>query len=103
MNDEHAQAPVSKRTSDRYRRESLLKVIAEAAARGKGATARDDGDVDGAFADAPSDKVIETEYRVPYLAHAPMEPVNCTAQLADGRLTLWAPNQTRSQTFFLPQ
>jgi isoquinoline 1-oxidoreductase beta subunit len=61
--------------------EALMAVIAEAAASGEGSAARDDGDVDVAFADAPQERVIEAEYRVPYLSHAPMEPMNCAAQL----------------------
>lgn len=38
--------------------------------------------------------VLDAEYRAPYLAHAPMEPVNCTAQVRAGRVHLWAPTQT---------
>jgi isoquinoline 1-oxidoreductase beta subunit len=34
------------------------------------------------------------EYRAPYLAHAAMEPVNCTAQVKDGKVRLWAPTQS---------
>lgn len=73
--------------------EGLIKVIADAAMSGDGDVMRDDGDVEAAFADAPREKLIEAEYQVPYLSHAPMEPMNCTAQLKDGKLTLWAPNQ----------
>ncbi|HEX6363424.1 MAG TPA: molybdopterin cofactor-binding domain-containing protein, partial [Albitalea sp.] len=32
-------------------------------------------------------------YRAPYLAHAPMEPMCCTAQVRDGRVTVWASTQ----------
>ncbi|HTV68276.1 MAG TPA: molybdopterin cofactor-binding domain-containing protein [Rhizobiaceae bacterium] len=71
----------------------LMQIIADAAAAGDGSVMRDDGDVDVAFADAPRDRMVEAEYRVPYLSHAPMEPMNCTAQLKDGALTVWAPNQ----------
>jgi isoquinoline 1-oxidoreductase subunit beta len=63
------------------------------ASEARGASHRDDGDVDVVFADAPQDAVISADYEVPYLAHATMEPMNATAQLADGKLTIWAPNQ----------
>lgn len=36
---------------------------------------------------------VEAVYRAPYLAHATMEPMNCTAQVRDGRVFLWAPTQ----------
>jgi len=34
-------------------------------------------------------KVIDAEYRVPFLAHATMEPMNATARMADGRCEVW--------------
>jgi len=73
--------------------EGVMEIIAKAAAEGEATVERDDGNVDAAFADAPADKVIESEYSVPYLSHAPMEPMNSTAQLKDGELTVWSPNQ----------
>ena len=54
---------------------------------------RDDGDVDAALAG----DVFEAEYRVPYLAHATMEPMTAAAQLKDGKLTVWAGNQLPTQ------
>ena len=39
---------------------------------------------------------VSAEYRAPYLAHAAMEPVNCTAQVADGKVRLWASTQVPS-------
>ena len=44
----------------------------------------------------PIERGIEVTYRAPYLAHATMEPMNCTALFADGRLRLWMPNQSPS-------
>ncbi len=55
---------------------------------------RDDGDVDAAWSDAT---VIVGEYRVPYLAHATMEPLNAVALLQDNRLDIWAGNQNPTQ------
>jgi isoquinoline 1-oxidoreductase beta subunit len=37
--------------------------------------------------------VIEAEYKVPYLAHAPLEPMNTVVQLKDGRLDIWTGTQ----------
>jgi isoquinoline 1-oxidoreductase beta subunit len=46
--------------------------------------------------DVQGARSIEAEYRAPFLAHATMEPVNCTAQLKDGKLKLWASTQVPS-------
>lgn len=73
--------------------DAIAAIFAEAARSGDASAMRDDGDVDAAFADAPAGRVIEAEYSVPYLAHAPMEPMNCTARLKAGVLDVWAPNQ----------
>jgi isoquinoline 1-oxidoreductase beta subunit len=47
------------------------------------------------FADAP--QKIVAEYEFPYLAHAPMEPLNCVVDLKDDTCTVWAGSQF--QTF----
>ncbi len=44
-------------------------------------------------ADQAAARRIEQVYRAPYLAHATMEPINCTARVADGKVELWAPTQ----------
>ena len=53
----------------------------------------EEGDAAQALADAPAARRIEAVYRVPWLHHGAMEPVNVTAQLAEGRLTVWAGEQ----------
>jgi isoquinoline 1-oxidoreductase beta subunit len=36
---------------------------------------------------------ISAQYSAPFLAHAAMEPINCTAQVAAGKVTLWLSTQ----------
>jgi isoquinoline 1-oxidoreductase subunit beta len=36
---------------------------------------------------------LEATYQLPFEAHATMEPMNCTARVADGRCEIWAPTQ----------
>jgi isoquinoline 1-oxidoreductase beta subunit len=49
------------------------------------------GDVAAAFAAAG--EVIERDYVVPFLAHAPMEPWSCTVRRTATGLEIWAPTQ----------
>ena len=57
--------------------------------------ARETGNVDAAFADVGQvAKVIEAEYASPYLHHATMEPMTCTAWFkGDGSLEVWTSTQ----------
>ncbi len=48
---------------------------------------------DAAAALAKSAKVIEADYHYPFLAHATLEPQNCTALFKDGAIEIWAPTQ----------
>ena len=41
-------------------------------------------------------RTVQAEYRAPFLAHATMEPQNCTAQVLNGKVTLWSPTQVPS-------
>jgi isoquinoline 1-oxidoreductase subunit beta len=56
------------------------------------------GDVDEAMTTAT--KTVIAEYHLPFLAHAAMEPINCTAQVTPDGVEVWAPcqNQTKAQT-----
>ena len=60
-------------------------------ARQPGLPALMKGDTEAALATA--DKVIEAEFEFPYLAHAPMEPLNCVVELSAGGCEIWAGSQ----------
>ena len=49
------------------------------------------GDAAGVLASAS--KVVSAEYHAPYLAHATMEPMNCTASVTKTSCEVWAPSQ----------
>jgi isoquinoline 1-oxidoreductase subunit beta len=61
------------------------------AKKGEGLAFHNQGDAMDTLGKASG--VIEAVYRAPYLAHATMEPMNCTAQVMDGKVTVWAPTQ----------
>ena len=63
----------------------------ERRSRESGAVARHDGDVGRALAAAP--RKIEAVYRVPFLAHATMEPMSCVADVRKGSCEIWAGTQ----------
>lgn len=50
---------------------------------------RDDGDMETAL----SGETIEAEYRAPYLAHAPLEPMNAVVKVTDERVDIWTGTQ----------
>lgn len=72
----------------------LLEAEYRALATRKGITFRNDGDVDSALSGAAS--VIEETYVFPYLAHAPMEPIDITILFKDGKATLWTGSQMQT-------
>ncbi len=52
---------------------------------------RNTGDVARAFAGAA--RTLEAVYELPLVAHAPMEPMNCVADVRADRCDIWAPTQ----------
>ncbi|MEE4153822.1 MAG: molybdopterin cofactor-binding domain-containing protein [Erythrobacter sp.] len=75
-------------TADQFA--AYAKALDQAGAEG-GEKAAGKGDVAAAFAEAAI--TLEAEYKVPYLAHAPMEPINCTALVDAGRCEVWTSTQ----------
>jgi isoquinoline 1-oxidoreductase beta subunit len=75
--------------------EAISKLLAEHAAQ-PGPVARKEGDASALQSAA---RKIEATYEVPFLAHATMEPQNCTAHVRADRCDVWVPtqNQTNSQ------
>jgi isoquinoline 1-oxidoreductase beta subunit len=63
----------------------------EQATLGSGAVAQNIGDVDKAMASAVTK--IEAIYQVPFLAHATMEPMNCTAHFRKDACEIWIGSQ----------
>ena len=70
---------------------TALRAQFEALAATPGLPAAQAGDAAGALAKAA--KRIDATYSVPYLAHAPMEPMNCTVKLEKDKCELWVGTQ----------
>ena len=67
------------------------------AAASPGRSARQDGDVAAQLAAAPKNqsKVLRADYELPLLAHATLEPQNCTAHVTADGCDLYVPTQTQ--------
>lgn len=65
-----------------------------ALARQPGTSARRDGNPEAAIAGAAL--ALEAVYEFPYLAHAPMEPLDCAVKLAPGSCEVWAGSQLQT-------
>jgi len=57
----------------------------------KGAAAKRTGDVQAALAEAS--RTLEQQYKLHYISHAQVEPINCTAHVEKDRCRIWAPTQ----------
>ena len=73
--------------------EALRKEYLELADR-PGNVAEDEGDAEATLSSAA--KTVEGVYEVPFLAHAPMEPLNATAHVQADRCDIWAGTQAQS-------
>src|SRR5579871_5808327 len=82
------EGPMATRSS-----ETLSKMFADMASQ-PGAEARRVGDT--AAAATSVTKTITAVYETPYLAHAPMEPLNCTAHVRADACEVWASTQNQT-------
>jgi len=60
-------------------------------ADGKGLPALEKGNVETGLSKAA--KIVEVEYEFPYLAHAAMEPINCSVKIGDNKCEIWTGTQ----------
>ena len=81
--------PGTEDSTDELREDLDLKLAREAEI-----TVQSHGDTENYLAQA--DTVVEANYRLPFLAHVAMEPMNCTAWFHDGRMEIWSPTQAPS-------
>jgi isoquinoline 1-oxidoreductase beta subunit len=71
--------------------EGFARQAAELGAKAPTQSLRSDGNATGALKSAA--RVVEAAYHYPFIAHAPLEPMNCTAHAQGGRVEIWAPTQ----------
>jgi isoquinoline 1-oxidoreductase beta subunit len=72
--------------------EANAKKADELAAQPAGRTLRKDGDPDAVFT-RNDVKVLQARYEFPFIAHATLEPQNCTAHYQDGKMEIWSTSQ----------
>lgn len=78
--------------------EEMQEMFVEAI-KSKSKPLRKEGNTSEAISNA--DQVVEATYEIPLLAHAPMEPMNTTVSISDGKVEIWSPCQVpgRGQNF----
>jgi isoquinoline 1-oxidoreductase subunit beta len=75
--------------------EQIIRQLEEASAH-PGAVARHDGDAERAMTSAA--QVVEAVYQLPFLAHAAMEPMNCTVHMHKDSCDIWVGTQVPTLT-----
>ncbi|GFE64205.1 xanthine dehydrogenase family protein molybdopterin-binding subunit [Litoreibacter roseus] len=73
--------------------EEMVRVWTEAA-RKPAAVAEESGDLDTALSEAAT--TLEAEYVFPFLAHAPLEPLDGVIELRDGEAEIWMGSQLQT-------
>jgi isoquinoline 1-oxidoreductase beta subunit len=76
----------AEQSSDGFARQA-----AELGAKAPAHSLRNDGDAAAALQSAA--RVVEAAYHYPFIAHAPLEPMNCTAHVQGSKVEIWAPTQ----------
>ena len=72
--------------------DAKIKASMDAALKKRGAIAVDRGRVDNAMRHVT--QTVNATYQVPFLHQAPLEPMNATAWVHDGKIEVWAPIQS---------
>ncbi len=88
---EMVQAEFTTTENDNVSSELLAQRFDQALAEDNSSEDFESGDTEAALAQAQD--VLEAGYRVPYLAHAAMEPMNCTVHIQGDRAELWTSTQ----------
>ncbi|MEZ4742102.1 MAG: molybdopterin cofactor-binding domain-containing protein [Bdellovibrionota bacterium] len=71
--------------------DASIQEILEKSLKDKGKNIVDDGDSVQAL--AATNDIVTADYRMPYLAHATLEPIACSAEIKDGECHVWTPTQ----------
>lgn len=75
---------------------AVRRLFLEAAGSERGRVAEERGDAQAALVAARD--VVEADYDTPYLAHVPLETMDCTVELGGGRCSITVPTQNQSAT-----